>query len=118
MPPPDPSQKAPGLLLRLAAGALRGGGGPGWLLGAAVTLAVAGGAAWLLTPGSLAQRFPGEDALGTPAVGSFRASRDYEILDAEATAQLQEEASAAEPVVFDDDEEAAEEAVGRIRAAF
>ena len=118
MSPPDPSQKAPGLLLRLATGALRGGGGPGWLLGAAVTLAVAGGAAWLLTPGSLAQRFPGEDALGTPAVGSFRASRDYEILDAEATAQLQDEAAAAEPVVFDDDEEAAEEAVGRIRAAF
>jgi putative nucleotidyltransferase with HDIG domain len=117
VPPPDPSQKPPGLLARLA-GPRRGEGRPGRLLGAALTLAVAGGAAWLLTPGSLAQRFPGEDAVGTPAVGSFRASRDYEILDEEATGRLRDEAAAAEPLVFDDDEEAAEEAVGRIRAAF
>jgi putative nucleotidyltransferase with HDIG domain len=115
--PSDPSQKAPGLVARLAA-PVRGRDPVGRLLGAGLVLAVAAGAAWLLTPGSQAQRFPGEDALGTPAVGSFKASRDYEIRDEEATARLRDEAAAAEPAVFDEDEEAAAEAVGRIRAAF
>ncbi len=117
MLPRDPSQKAPGLLARLAEPG-RARDLVGWLIGAALTAAVAVGSAWLLTPGSLAQRFPGEDALGTPAVGNFEASRDYEIQDQEATARLRDEAAAAEPLVFDDDEEAAAEAVGRIRAAF
>jgi hypothetical protein len=117
VPPPDPSQKAPGLLARLAA-PVRRRDLLGRLLRAALILGVAGGAAWLLTPGNQAQRFPGEDALGTPAVGSFKAARDYEIRDEETTARLREEAAAAEPPVFDADEDAAPDAVGHIRAAF
>jgi hypothetical protein len=116
VPAPDPSPRRPGLLARLAAGSRRDRAG--WLLGALLTALVAAGAAWLLTPGSTARRFPGEEALGTPAVGSFKAPRDQEILDADATERLREEAAAASPEVHDLDEGAAEEAVARVRGAF
>jgi len=114
---PDPSQKAPGLLARLVR-PLPGRDPVGWLLGAMLAAGLALAASWLLTPPELSQLFPGEEALGTPAPSTLKAARDYEILDAEAAAQLREEAAAAEPTVYDLDEDAAEEAVGRIRAAF
>ncbi|MBI5070536.1 MAG: HDIG domain-containing protein [Deltaproteobacteria bacterium] len=117
MSSPDPSQKAPGLLARLVQ-PLPGKDPAGWALGAVLALGVAVAAAWLLTPPELSQRFPGEEALGTPAPVALKAARDYELLDADATAQLREEAAAAEPTVYDLDEDAAEEAVARIRAAF
>jgi len=113
----DPSQKVPGLLARLVR-PLPGRDPAGWLLGAALAAGLALAAAWLLTPQELSQRFPGEESLGAPAPAGLKAARDYEILDAEATAQLREEAAAAEPTVYDLDEDAAEEAVGLIRAAF
>jgi putative nucleotidyltransferase with HDIG domain len=106
----------PGLLARLAAATRQER--TGWLLGVTLTALVAAAAAWLLTPGSVAQRFPGDDALGTPAVGSFKAARDYELPDLEATDRLRAEAASEAPEVFDLDEGAAEEAVARARAAF
>jgi putative nucleotidyltransferase with HDIG domain len=107
----------PGLLARLAAPA-RVRAAARWLLGAALLGAVAACAAWVFTRGSLPQRFPGEDALGTPAVGTFRAPRDYEFVDVEATARIREEAAAAAPQVWDYDEGAPEDEVARLRSAF
>jgi cyclic-di-AMP phosphodiesterase PgpH len=90
----------------------------GRLLALALVLAVAGASSWLLTPGAFAQRMPGDDALGTPALGNFKAARDYDILDPEATRESREAAVAAELPVFDWDEGAADEAAGRVRDAF
>jgi len=117
VPPSDPSQQPPGLLARLAV-RRAWGTALAWLTGAALLAAVAAGSAWLLTPGGLGPRLPGEEELGTPAARSFQASRDHEVADGEATAQLREQAAAAEPPVYDHDEEAAEDAISRVRAAF
>jgi cyclic-di-AMP phosphodiesterase PgpH len=114
---PDPSRAGPGLASRLArrGRALTGGGRP---LGALLVALVAGACAWLLTPGTFTQRTPGEEALGTPALGNYKASRDYEVLDEDATRELRSAAAAAERPVFDWDESASEVAAARIRDAF
>jgi putative nucleotidyltransferase with HDIG domain len=113
----DPSQKQPGLLARLADRAT-----VSWLttalLAATLVLAVSAAAAYLLTPGALTQRLPGDEALGTPALGSFKSSRDYSIVDEEATRAVRDEAAASERPVYDLDEGAAEETAARIRDAF
>lgn len=101
------------LAARLAAGDFAG-----WLLAATLVAAVAWGASWLFTPGKHAQRIPSDDALGTAAVGTIRAARDYEIPDEEATRHLREQAALAERPVYDCDDGAADEAVARIRGAF
>ncbi|HEX7488473.1 MAG TPA: hypothetical protein VF341_06180, partial [Anaeromyxobacteraceae bacterium] len=103
METPDPSRAGPGLASRLAGRgrALTSGGGP---LGALLVALVAGACAWLLTPGTFIQRTPGEEALGTPALGNYKAPRDYEVLDEEATRELRDLAAAAERPVFDWDE--------------
>ncbi|HEX7622117.1 MAG TPA: phosphohydrolase, partial [Anaeromyxobacteraceae bacterium] len=117
METPDPSRAGPGLASRLAGRgrALTSGGGP---LGALLVALVAGACAWLLTPGTFIQRTPGEEALGTPALGNYKAPRDYEVLDEEATRELRAAATAAERPVFDWDESASEVAAARIRDAF
>jgi putative nucleotidyltransferase with HDIG domain len=113
----DPSQKAPGLLARLVQRS-SAAGAAGSMLAVVLVAAVAAGSAWLLAPGPFTQRLPGDDALGTPAVGSFKAGRDYDIVDDEATRELRDQAVAAELPVFAWDEGAAEDATARIRAAF
>ena len=107
----------PGLLARLVERSSTAGSA-GMLLSVALVLAVAGGSSWLLTPDAFTQRMPGDDALGTPALGNLKAARDYDVHDAEATRELRDAAVAAELPVFDWDEGAAEEAAGRIRDAF
>ena len=90
----------------------------GALLAVALVLAISLASSWLLTPGALTQRMPGDEALGTPALGSFKAARDYDIPDPDATREQRDAAVAAELPVFDWDEGAADEAAGRIRDAF
>ena len=113
----DPSQAPPGLLGRLSSrsSVARIAGAA---LATLLVLAVALASAWLLTPGSFIQRLPGDEALGTPALGNFKAARDYDIVDAEATREQRDAAAAAELPVFDWDEDAAEVAVARVRDAF
>ncbi len=113
----DPSQSPPGLLARTIQ-RCAGSGTTGLALATALVLTVAGFCAWVLTPGSYTQRVPGDDALGTPAVGNFKAVRDFEILDEEATRELRERAAAAELPVYAWDEGAPDEAASRSRAAF
>ena len=113
----DPSQTRPGFLARLSDGSRRTGA-VGKLLGAFLVIAVALASAWLLTPGSFTQRMPGDDALGTPALGNFKAARDYDIVDDEATRELRDAAASAELPVFDWDEAAADDAVQRVHDAF
>jgi hypothetical protein len=115
--PEDPSQRSRGLLARLLARSSTGGLSAGGLA-LTLVLAVAGGSAWLLTPGRFTQRTPGNDALGTPALGNFKAPHDFDVSDPDATRELRDAAAAAELPVFDWDEGAAEEAAGRIRDAF
>ncbi len=79
---------------------------------------VSAGTAWLLTPGSRVQLMPSHEALGTAAVGTIRAARDYEILDEEATRRLREEAAAAERPVYDHDGGALDEMGARVHGAF
>ncbi|GEJ56196.1 HD family phosphohydrolase [Anaeromyxobacter diazotrophicus] len=110
---PDPSRQPPGWAARLAR-AVRGGA----LLEALLVALLAGGSAWLLAPGALTQRTPGDDALGTPALGNYKAARDYEVVDEEATREQRAAAVAAERPVFDWDESAPEVAALRIRDAF
>jgi putative nucleotidyltransferase with HDIG domain len=110
-------QKPPGLLARLV-DRLSAATSAGALLAVALVLVVAAGSSWLLAPGAFTQRIPGDDALGTPALGNFKAARDYDVLDAEATREQRDAAVAAELPVFDWDERAAEEAAGRIGDAF
>ena len=116
MPPvetPDPSQQPPGWPVRLARAATSGA-----LLGSLLIALLAAGSAWLLAPGSFTQRTPGEDALGTPALGNYKAARDYEVVDEEATREQRAAAVGAERPVFDWDESASEAAAARIRDAF
>lgn len=111
----DPSQEpravAAGLAARLSRSA-------GRVLAAALVAAVSLACAWLLTPGSYTRRLPGEEALGTPALGNFKAERDYAIVDEESTSELQAAAAASVRPVFDHDDEAPEEAAARIEEAF
>ena len=98
-PQPDPQ---PGPLAPLAARvASRRVGGR--LLGAFLLAGVAAVSGWLLAPGDAALRMPGDEALGTPAVGTFKAPRDYDIPDEETTRRRREEAAAAERRVYDHD---------------
>jgi putative nucleotidyltransferase with HDIG domain len=90
----------------------------GRIISVLLTLLVAAAAGWLLTPGSYPQRMPQDDALGTPAVGTIRASRDYEILDTEATRRRQSDVEASQRPVYDYDDTSSEEAAARIRGAF
>ncbi len=111
------SETSPGLLARLLERS-SSASAAGVLLAVALVLVIAGTSSWLLTPGAFTQRMPGDDALGTPALGNFKAARDYDILDPEATREHRDAAVAAELPVFDWDEGAAGEAAGRIRDAF
>jgi hypothetical protein len=115
--PEDRPQTPPGLLARLVERSSTVGSARA-LLAVALVLVVAGGASWLLTPGALTQRMPGDDALGTPALGNLKAARDYDVADAEATRERRDAAEAAELPVFDWDEGAAEEAAGRLGDGF
>jgi cyclic-di-AMP phosphodiesterase PgpH len=111
---PDRSQQPPtGWPGRLARAATSGA-----LLGGLLVALLAAGSAWLLAPGSFTQRTPGDDALGTPALGNYKAARDYEVVDEEATREQRAAAVAAERPVFDWDESAPEAAAARIRDAF
>ena len=90
----------------------------GRLLRSALVAAIAAAAVFVLSPGSSAQRLPRQDALGTPALATIKADRDYDIVDEEATARRRAEASAAQRTVYDLDEEAADAVAARIHAAF
>jgi len=89
----------------------------GRALGLALVVLVGVAAGLLLAPAG-ARRLPAADALGSPAQRTFKADRDYEIADEEATARRRAEAAAAEPPVYDLEEGAGEEATARIHAAF
>ncbi len=106
-PPPQS-----GLLARLAEGDWAGR-----LLGGLLVLAVSGTAAVLLAPGD-SRRLPGPADLGAPAARTYKADRDYEIVDEEATARRRAEAARAERPVWEHDAGAAEAAVERIRGGF
>ncbi|WP_242345567.1 HD family phosphohydrolase [Anaeromyxobacter terrae] len=82
-----------------------------------LVLVIASAAGFLLAPFA-AHRLPGADALGLPAPVTIKADRDYDIVDAEATARRRTEAAFAERPVYDHDAGAADEAVARIHAAF
>lgn len=71
----------------------------------------------MLAPGAPATA-PGEEALGTPAVGTFKAPRELEIPDPEATERLRAQAVASERPVWNFDESAIEDAASRVRAGF
>lgn len=116
-PVQDPAQKTLDSIVRAAA-RVAGQRLANPMLGVLLVLLVGIASAWLLSPGSTVQRIPGDDALATPAVGTIKATRDYEIPDEEATSQRQEEAAAAERPVYDHDDGAAEETAARIRGAF
>jgi putative nucleotidyltransferase with HDIG domain len=111
----DPSQEpravAAGLAARLSRSA-------GRAMAVAIVAMVSLACAWLLTPGSYTRRLPGDEALGTPALGNFKAERDYAIVDEEATSDLRAEAAASVRPVFDHDDGAPEEAAARIEEAF
>ena len=85
-----PNQGPPRLPAGAPAPSRAGGGVVGALFRAVLLCALAAGAAWLLTPAPYAQRLPGDEALGTPALGDYRAARDYDIVDEEATRALRE----------------------------
>jgi putative nucleotidyltransferase with HDIG domain len=86
-------------------------------LGALVVF-VAVASSWLLTPAGSGQRMPGVDALGTPAVGTFKAARDFEVRDDAATERVRAQAVAAVRSVYDFDEGALEDAASRVRTSF
>jgi len=111
-PGPGPGPLAP-LAARIASRRVGGR-----LLGAFLFAGVAAASGWLLAPGDVALRMPGDEALGTPAVGTFKAARDYDIPDEETTRRRREEAAAAERRVYDHDDGALEETAARIRGAF
>ncbi|HSN92910.1 MAG TPA: HDIG domain-containing protein [Anaeromyxobacteraceae bacterium] len=110
--PPTPQPTREGRLARLVrrdAGA--------HALSALLVATVSAAAGVLLVPGP-AQRLPGPESLGMPAPATFKADRDYEIVDEEATARRRAEAAAAVPPVYQEDAGAAEDAAARIHAAF
>jgi hypothetical protein len=83
----------------------------------ALVVGISAAAGVLLAPFA-AHRLPGPDALGLPAPVTIKADRDYDLVDAEATARRRAEAAAAERPLYDHDAGAADEAVARIHAAF
>lgn len=113
MPDPDEnvSQAPPPRRRRVTLLDLGGG-----LLAGALVLAVVGAGALFLAPG--AQRLPRAESLGLPASTTIKADRDYDIVDAEATARRRAEAAAAERPVYDQDDGAPEDASARVGAAF
>ena len=111
-PTPSPEPTRAGLLARLARYDLGG-----HALSALLVATVSAAAGVLLVPGA-AQRLPGPESLGMPAPATFKADRDYEIVDEEATARRRDEAAAAVPAVYQEDAGAAEDAAARIHAAF
>jgi putative nucleotidyltransferase with HDIG domain len=112
-PAPDPAAPSPlARLLRLDRREL----GATLLSGVLVAI-VAAAAGVLLVPGA-AQRLPGPESLGLPAPATFKADRDYDIVDDEATEGRRRQAAAEVRPVYQLDEGAADEAVARIRAAF
>jgi putative nucleotidyltransferase with HDIG domain len=113
----DPAEKTLDSIARAAA-RLAGKRFANRALGALLVLGVTAASAWLLSPGSTTQRMPGDDALGTPAVGTIKAARDYDIPDEEATSHRREETAATERPVYDHDDGALEETAARIRGAF
>ncbi len=60
---------------------------------------------------------PGQDDLGTTAVGTIRAARDYEIPDETETQRRKEDAISAQRPVFDYDDTAGRD-MGRVQGAF
>ncbi len=113
---PQPRDSHPptsrGLLGRLAGA----GDWAGALLRLVLVAGVSTAAAMLLAPP--AHRLPGPESLGTPAPATIKADRDYDIVDAEATARRRAEAAQAERSVYAHDAGAADEAAARIHAAF
>ena len=84
-----------------------------WLL-----LAVVVAAAFLLTPARLTPAIPGDEALGTVSSVTIKADRDYDVLDAETTAQKRDDAARSVWPVYHFDAGAALLLQGRIEAAF
>ncbi|HET8724453.1 MAG TPA: HDIG domain-containing protein [Anaeromyxobacteraceae bacterium] len=80
-------------------------------------VAAAAATAFLAVPG-LPPASPGEEALGSPAPATVRATRDLAVPDELATRRWREEAAADEPRVFDHDQGAADEVAARVRGAF
>ncbi len=108
---PHPPTHA-GLLGRLARGDWAGR-----LLRLLLVVVISSAAAWLLAPAG-ASRLPGPEALGTPAVATVKADRDYDIVDADATHRRRAEAAQAERPVYVLDTGAPDEAAARVHAAF
>jgi len=84
-----------------------------WLLLLVVVLA-----ALVLTPARLTPEIPDDDKLGQIATATIKASRDYDVLDPETTAQKREEAARSVSPVYDYDATAATVLEARIEAAF
>ncbi len=88
------------------------------LAGALLLALLAGGSAWLLSPGDFPRRLPDEAALGTVARGNLSVHRSYDIVDEDATRAARVAAAGAERPVYAWDEGAAEDAAARVRSAF
>lgn len=86
--------------------------------GVLVLAGLAAGAASLLPPADVAGELPGDEALGTFAVQTVKANRDYIIPDPQATAALKEDAARAVRPVYDFDLTAADAAAARIAQSF
>ncbi len=84
-----------------------------WLLLLVVVLA-----ALVLTPARLTPEIPGDDKLGQLATATIKASRDYDVLDPETTAQKREEAARSVSPVYDFDATSATVLEARIGASF
>jgi putative nucleotidyltransferase with HDIG domain len=89
----------------------------GLSLRAVLVAVVSVSAAWLLAPAG-ASRLPGPESLGTPAHGTVKADRDYDIADPEGTQRRRVEAAEAQRSVYVLDAAAGDEAAARVHAAF
>jgi putative nucleotidyltransferase with HDIG domain len=83
-----------------------------------VLAAVAVGAAFLLTPSRLTPAIPEDDQLGQQAPAAIKAPRDFDVLDAGATAQKRDEAARSVWPVYDYDASAGPLLEQRIAQAF
>ena len=90
---------------------------PSRLLLAALLAGLSIGAGWILAPPG-PDRFPGVEALGGPSPSTYRADRDVDVIDVDATARRRAEAAALARPVYDHDEAAPDETAARIHAAF
>jgi hypothetical protein len=108
--PHSPTSRS--ILARLAVGDWAGK-----LLRGLLVAAISVAAALLLAPAGT-HRLPESDALGTPAISTIKADRDYDIVDEAATARRRAEAAEAARPVYQHDAGAADEAAARVRAAF